>query len=115
MVISSLTLCPSPDLPGSGSFTICYYRAAAQRSCGTTRASNRVGQEPTIIHKIQPSRGWELARARVLGRAYAVAPGRWLEGAAAAITSVFSIAWGAKRERSASTHAMRCRFGEPCM
>eukprot|EP00965_Chrysotila_dentata_P247252 6207645-Pleurochrysis_carterae.AAC.1 len=24
-------------------------------------------------------------------------------------------AWGAKRERSASTHAMRCKNGKPCM
>eukprot|EP00965_Chrysotila_dentata_P006492 211735-Pleurochrysis_carterae.AAC.1 len=48
------------------------------------------GREPTIIHKIQPSGGWELARGRRLGRAYAVVPGRWLEGPAAAITSEFS-------------------------
>eukprot|EP00965_Chrysotila_dentata_P114852 3796186-Pleurochrysis_carterae.AAC.1 len=60
-------------------------------------------------------RGWEQAQARELKRAYAVAPERWLEGAAAAITSEFSTAWGVERERSASTQAMRMQIGKPCI
>eukprot|EP00965_Chrysotila_dentata_P255822 6212350-Pleurochrysis_carterae.AAC.4 len=54
---------------------------------------------------MQSVRGWEQARARGLGRAYAVALGRWLEGAAAAITSEFP----ELRERSASAPRVRMR------
>eukprot|EP00965_Chrysotila_dentata_P121836 4027219-Pleurochrysis_carterae.AAC.5 len=60
------------------------------------------------IYKIHTVGGWEQARARGLGRAYAVAPGRWLEGAAAAITSDFPRAQGAEREVSAPRVRMRC-------
>eukprot|EP00965_Chrysotila_dentata_P010299 334949-Pleurochrysis_carterae.AAC.1 len=90
-----------------------YYRTAARDRTRSELVSFRPGGrvEPTIIHKIRPSGGWELARPLELGRAYAVAPGRWLEGAAAAITREFS---RAERERSANTHAMRCKNGEPC-
>eukprot|EP00965_Chrysotila_dentata_P149676 4942676-Pleurochrysis_carterae.AAC.1 len=52
-----------------------------------TRASIRVGKEPTIKYKIQPSGGWEQAQARGLRRAWAVVPGKGAHLAAVAIAS----------------------------
>eukprot|EP00965_Chrysotila_dentata_P032194 1073754-Pleurochrysis_carterae.AAC.1 len=103
MKTSSLTLCP-PDLPGrakaargpSRSLGPTLYNYARLSQACSYSSDSRMGSLPelpsgragaTIICKIQPLGGWEQARARGLGRAYAVAPGRWLEGAAAAITS----------------------------
>eukprot|EP00965_Chrysotila_dentata_P257128 6212776-Pleurochrysis_carterae.AAC.5 len=58
--------------------------------------------------------GWELGRARGLGRACAVAQGGGAHRSAAAIASENPKAWGAERERSASTHAMM-QNGNQCM
>eukprot|EP00965_Chrysotila_dentata_P172038 5677058-Pleurochrysis_carterae.AAC.3 len=57
----------------------------------------------------------EQAQARGMGRAWAVARGGGAQRAGAAIPSGFPRAWGAERERSASTHAMRWQNGELCV
>eukprot|EP00965_Chrysotila_dentata_P044266 1471454-Pleurochrysis_carterae.AAC.1 len=67
------------------------------------------------LYEIQPVGRRELARARGLGRAFAVAReealiGRWQPSRARCPR-----AWGAERERSASTHAVQIQCGKPCM
>eukprot|EP00965_Chrysotila_dentata_P088289 2915578-Pleurochrysis_carterae.AAC.1 len=55
------------------------------------------------------------AQARRLGRAWAVAQGGGAQRSGAAVASGFPRAWGAERERCASTHAMRWQNRKPCM
>eukprot|EP00965_Chrysotila_dentata_P160585 5301564-Pleurochrysis_carterae.AAC.1 len=49
------------------------------------------------------------------GRTYGAAQRMGAQRAGADIASRVSRAWGAKRERSASRHAMRLQNGKPCM
>eukprot|EP00965_Chrysotila_dentata_P230427 6197768-Pleurochrysis_carterae.AAC.2 len=55
------------------------------------------------------------ARARGAGRAYGLTLGRGHPGDVCHGRYGDSRTWGAERERSASTHAMRMRTGKPCM
>eukprot|EP00965_Chrysotila_dentata_P110148 3640030-Pleurochrysis_carterae.AAC.1 len=79
-----------PRTPELACFTILilYGSLAEFLTSGRAGATNQ--------YKIRTVGGWELAQARGLGRAYAVAQGRWLEGAAAAITSEFSKSLGSR-------------------
>eukprot|EP00965_Chrysotila_dentata_P072347 2391020-Pleurochrysis_carterae.AAC.1 len=87
------------------------YRAAAQRSC-EVRSYRPGGLKPTKNTPIGGPGAGTGARAEVrLGGGSR----RWLYWAAAAIASVFPRAWGAERERPASTHAMRMQTGKTRM
>eukprot|EP00965_Chrysotila_dentata_P104587 3454187-Pleurochrysis_carterae.AAC.1 len=58
---------------------------------------------------------WQLARAQGLERAYAVARGRWLGRAAAAIARELSKSLVSGAQALRDTHAMQCKNGEQCM
>eukprot|EP00965_Chrysotila_dentata_P245647 6206687-Pleurochrysis_carterae.AAC.1 len=91
-----------------------YYRAAAPRPRAvlSVRPDNK---ETTALYKIQSIAGWELSRARGLGRACAVARVGGAHKTVAVIASEYPRARGAECECSASMHATRVEFGKHCI